>query len=124
MDAEIWKEKARQQAVVKKFIANHPEYNPTNETNNKMLVDFIEVSLKPFITDTIEWAYQHLKGRFFKPSAGQTFQYAKKPFQMVSYNSFPMAKSTNTITVDPEPKHEYNVDIAPTSTGRRIKKDD
>ena len=118
MDAE----KARQQAVVKKFIADHPEYDRTNETNNKMLVNFIEGSLRPFTTDTIEWAYQHLKERFFKPSAGQTFQYANK-LQMVSYYP-PMTKSTNTINVDPEPKHEYNVGIAPTSTGRRIKEDD
>ena len=54
-------EKKRQQAVVKKFIADHPEYDPQNDDNNKALVDFIENSKRPFTTETIEWAYESLK---------------------------------------------------------------
>jgi hypothetical protein len=58
---DMMDEKTRQQNVVKKFIADHPEYDPTNESNNEVLVDFIESSQRPFTDETIEWAYESLR---------------------------------------------------------------
>ena len=58
---KLAEEKRRQQAVVKKFIADHPEYDPQNDDNNKLLVDYIEGSKRPFTTETIEWAYKQCK---------------------------------------------------------------
>lgn len=58
---DMMDEKTRQQNVVKKFIDDHPEYDPTNESNNKVLVDFIEDSQRPFTDETIEWAYELLR---------------------------------------------------------------
>jgi len=58
---KLEEEKRRQQKVVKQFIADHPEYDPANDDNNKALVDFIEASKRPFTTETMEWAYDALK---------------------------------------------------------------
>jgi hypothetical protein len=53
-------EVARQKAVVKKFIQDTPEYYQC-DWNDKSMVDFIELSKKPFTTETINWAFQEVK---------------------------------------------------------------
>ena len=70
---KVEEEKKRQKAVVKKFIADHPEYDPQNDDNNKALVDFIENSKRPFTTETIEWAYESLK-IILQPKKKNVFQ--------------------------------------------------
>jgi hypothetical protein len=54
-------EEARQKAVVKKFIQDTPEYYQC-DWNDKQMVDYIELSKKPFTTETINWAYEQVKG--------------------------------------------------------------
>jgi hypothetical protein len=66
-------EKRRQQAVVKKFINDHPEYDPKDDDNNRMLVDFIEASKRPFTSETMEWAYESLK-LILQPKKKNIFQ--------------------------------------------------
>ena len=70
---KLEEEKRRQQKVVKQFIAEHPEYNPQNDDNNKALVDLIEASQRPFTTETIEWAYESLK-LIIQPKKKNIFQ--------------------------------------------------
>jgi hypothetical protein len=82
-------EKRRQQRVVKKFIADHPEYDPSNDANNKLLVDFVEDSKRPFTTDTIEWAYAHLK-TFFNPKPKSFYQKISTALTNKSTSSVPL----------------------------------
>jgi hypothetical protein len=53
-------EEMRQKAVVAKFIQDHPDYYQC-DWNDKSMVDFIELSKKPFTTETINWAFQEVK---------------------------------------------------------------
>ncbi len=128
----------RQENVVKKFRADHPEYDPANSEQNKCLVDIIENSKRPFTTETIEWAYKEL---IFYNSWIEAFKNGPINFEPVSPPAFygnsiaSMGTSGTSFTlpegynetvkqVDVKPAKQYDKDILPTSTVRRIKEYD
>lgn len=133
---KLQEEKKRQQAVVKLFLANHPEYDSKNDANNKELVDLIELSKRPFTIETIEWAYASLFAgtkNFYKKIStalsNTSFNDAlslntyQVPFQTVGMGTKFVTVSDNEL-VDKEPEVQYDKDIRPTTTVRRIKEDD
>ena len=113
---KLAEEKRRQQAVVKKFIADHPEYDPKNDYNNKALVDLVEASERPFTSETIEWAY------------------AKMLEPLIVFKNIPTAlnntnmseyyyKVKRQVKLETKPEPVYDKTIEPTETVRRIKDD-
>lgn len=143
-------EDKRQRAVVKKFIQDHPEYDSTNQVNNKKIVDYIEPSKRPFTTETIEWAYRML---FTYPAKSDEIQ-AKLKKISTSLNNTTMSdvipeldngglkgntalqaeinmlakiiereQQRSERSVDTPSVESYDKEIAPTKTERRIKED-
>ena len=132
---KLEEEKRRQQAVVKKFIADHPEYDPQNDTNNKTLVDFIEASKRPFTTATIEWAYEQLSwiqkistalnNRTTVTSEGTVNTLPAGYMPIIPSVYIPYFSSTEEIVaVDTVPHPVYDKGIEQTKTVRRIKEAD
>lgn len=146
---KLQEEKRRQQAVVKKFIADHPEYDHNNDDNNRALVDFLEASQKPFNTETIEWAYKELQ-YLLKPKKKSFFPKISTSLNNNSTSTIPVPTTAISKSewqkkfdykmdyvlgqaiqifhppdkkVDETPAIMYDKDIAPTTTVRRIKDD-
>lgn len=76
-------ETERQKAVVKKFLSDHPEYFQC-DWNDKAIVDSIELSKRPFTTETIEWAYETVKDVLNKKTG--FFEKKTKESYKESYN--------------------------------------
>lgn len=156
---KLQEEKQRQRAVVKMFLANHPEYDSKNDDNNKALVDVIEASKRPFTNETIEWAYESIKvckNIYKNVSTALTNsttsiapppqpKYSTEPLGYMSVNMYgkpvsipyydladvesiktveKIIEGFKEVEVDKEPAVQYDKDIKPTTTARRIKDDD